>query len=152
MQNSAFWTRVTSLYGSQTWPVNLRMYNSGLNIRISSLYGTHPSSVVFACKTAWLASEPLVSMGPCPQVWFLDAKQRLMDRNNKSLLVPDITYRLVLLNSAICTRMTSLNGSQPLPVVFASKTATFWPDLQVCMGPRSHLWFWAHITASLAQE
>ena len=96
MQNSAFWTRVTNLYGSQTWPVVLCMYNSGLNIRITSLYGSQPSSAVFARKTAWLASESLVSMGPSPLVWFLDAKQRLMDRNNKSLWVPDITSRFVL--------------------------------------------------------
>ena len=96
MQNSAFGTRVTSLYGSQTWPVVLCMYNSGLNIRNTSLYGSQPSSVVFECKTAWLASESLVSMGPSPHVWFLDAKQRLMDRNNKSLWVPDITCRFVL--------------------------------------------------------
>ena len=96
MQNSAFWTRVTSLYGSQTWPVVLCMYNSGLNIRITSLYESQLSSVVFACKTAWLASESLVSMGPSPHVWFLDAKQRLMDRNNKSLWVPDVICRFVL--------------------------------------------------------
>ena len=97
MQNSAFWTRLTSPYGSQTWPVFLCMYNSGLNIRITSLYGSQPPSVVFAFKTAWLASESLVSMGPSHHVWFLDAKQRLMDRNNKSLWVPDITCRFVLL-------------------------------------------------------
>ena len=96
MQNSAFWTRVTCLYGSQTWPIILCMYNSGLNIRITSLYESQPSSVVFACKKAWLASESLVSMGPSPHVWFLDAKQRLMDRNNKSLWVPDITCRFML--------------------------------------------------------
>ena len=96
IQNSAFWTRVTSPYGSQTWPVFLCMYNSGLNIRITSLYGSQPPSVVFDFKTAWLASESQVSMGPSPHVWFLDAKQRLMDRNNKSLWVPDITCRFVL--------------------------------------------------------
>ena len=91
MPNSVFWTRVTSLYGSQTWPVVLCMYNSGFNIRFTILYGSQPSSVVFACKRAWLASESLVSMGPSPHVWFLDAKQRLFDRNNKSLWVPAIT-------------------------------------------------------------
>ena len=112
VQNSDFRTRITSLWGSksspvvfarktapsvsQRWPVVLCMYNSGLNIRITILYGSQPSSVVFACKTAWLASESLVSMCPSPLVWFLDAKQRLMDRNNKSLWVPDITCRFVL--------------------------------------------------------
>ena len=55
-------------------------------------------------------------------------------------------------NSVISTWITCLYGSQPSFVVFASKTATLGPDLQVCMCPRPHLWFWAHITAWLAQE
>ena len=60
----------TSLYVSQTWTVVLCMYNSGLNIRFTILYGSQPSSVVFACKTAWLVSESLVSMGSSPHLWF----------------------------------------------------------------------------------
>ena len=98
MQNCDFWTRITSLYGSQTWPVVLCMYNSMVNIRITSLYRSQPSSVVFACKTAWLASEKLVSMGPYPHDWFLDSKQRLLDRINMSLWVPNITCSFVPAN------------------------------------------------------
>ena len=71
------------------------MYNSMLSIRNTSLYWSKISSVVPACKTAWLASELLVSMGPSPHVWVLDAKWCLLDRNNKSLCVPDITCRFV---------------------------------------------------------
>ena len=56
MQNSDFWTRITSLYGSQT----LHLWFS-------------------ACKTACLASELQVYMGPSPHLWFLHAKQRLME-------------------------------------------------------------------------
>ena len=153
MQNSAFWTKVTSLYGSQTWPVVLCMYNSGINIRITSLYESQPSSVVFACKTAWLASESLVSMGPSPHVWFLDAKQRLMDRNNKSLWVPDVTCRFVLVKQRdLHENDKSVWVPALICVFFPCKTATLWPDIQVCMGPRSHLWSWAHITVCLAQE
>ena len=48
-----------------------------------------------AWKTATLAHELLVSMGPSPHLWFLHAKQRLLDQNNKSLSVPDITCRFV---------------------------------------------------------
>ena len=48
------------------------MQNSVPIIRITSLYGSQPSSV-----------------------FFLHAKQRLLDLNNKSLWVPDITCRLV---------------------------------------------------------
>ena len=94
--NSEFWPRITSLYGSQTSPAHLCNQNGLICTRISSLYWFQPTSVVFACKTAWLASESLVSMGPSPHVWFLDAKQRLLERNNKSLWVPDITCRFVL--------------------------------------------------------
>ena len=112
-----FCSRITSLYRSQTSPFVLCMQNSVISITITSLYGSQPSSVdsgcktatfvpvsmgprphlsLCACKTAWLASENLVSMGPRPHLWFQDAKQRLLDPNNKSLWVPDITCRYVL--------------------------------------------------------
>ena len=71
------------------------MYNSVFSIRNTSLYVSQTTSVGFECKTAWLASELLVSIGPSLHVWFLDAKQQLLDRNNKSLCVPDITCRFV---------------------------------------------------------
>ena len=95
MQNSDFWTTITSLYGTPTWPVVLCMYISVLSIRNTSLYWFQSSSVVFASKTTWLAPELIVSMCPSPRVWFLDAKQRHLDRNNKFLCVPDKTCRFV---------------------------------------------------------
>ena len=76
MQYSAFWTRISRLYGSQTssvvlsthncelntrmkrqyWiqpsPVALCMQNSDFRTRITSLWGSKTSHVVFACKTA----------------------------------------------------------------------------------------------------
>ena len=48
-----------------------------------------------ACKTATLGLELQVSVGPRPHLWFLNAKQRLLDQNNKSLWVPDMTFRFV---------------------------------------------------------
>ena len=90
MQDFDFCTRITIIYGSQIWPVILGMYNSVLNIGITSLYGSQPSSVVFAFKTAWLESELLVSMRPSPYLWFLHAKQRLLDQTYKSVWVPDL--------------------------------------------------------------
>ena len=56
MQNSDFWSRITSLYASQTWPVILCMYKSVISIRITSLYGSQLSSEDFVWKT--------VSFGP----------------------------------------------------------------------------------------
>ena len=76
MQYSAFWTRISSLYGSQTssvvlnthncelntrikrqyWiqpsPVALCIQNSDFRPRVTSLWGSKTSPVVFACKTA----------------------------------------------------------------------------------------------------
>ena len=49
----------------------------------------------FACTTACLASELLVSMGSSLHFWFLNAKQRLLYQNYKSLYVPDLTRRFV---------------------------------------------------------
>ena len=92
------------------------------SIRITSLYGSQPSSVVFACKTAtfgpwsqvsmcprhhllfcacnavWLAPELHVSMGSSPSLWFLHSKQRLLEQNYKSVWDPDLTWRFVHAN------------------------------------------------------
>ena len=46
-------------------------------------------------------------------------------------------------NSVISIRNTRLYGSQPSCLVFGCKAAPFGPDLQVPMGPRPHLSFWA---------
>ena len=119
MQNSDFWTRIANLYGSQISPAVLCLQCRVSSIRITSLHGSQLSCVVFgcnratfgqekqvsmsprhnlslcACKIAWLAPELLLSMCPNPHLWFLDAKQRLLDRINKSLWVPGITCRFV---------------------------------------------------------
>ena len=160
MQNSDFWTGITSLYVSQTSPVVLCMYYSVISNRITCLYISHPFSLVFACKTATFGAELQVSMGPRPHLSFLDAKQRLFDQNNKSLWVPDLTCRLCMQYIVISIRITCLYGSPPSSLFFdykaatellvsmsphpylwfcACKTATLGPDIQVCMGPRPHL-------------
>ena len=95
VENSDFRTKIACLYGSKTSPVILCMQNSVPSIRITSLYESQPSSVVFGCKTATLGPDLQVSMGPSPHLWFLHAKQRLLDPNSKSLWFPDITCRFV---------------------------------------------------------
>ena len=49
-------------------------------------------------------------------------------------------------------RITTLYGSQPSFVVFACKTATLGPELQVSMGRRPHQWFFSFKIATLAPE
>ena len=81
-------------------------------------------------------------MGPSPPLWILHAKQRLLDKNYKSLWLPDLICGFVCIqNSVFCIRITSLYGTKPSFVAFACKTATFGPELQVSMVPRPHLWF-----------
>ena len=91
-------------------------------------------------------------MGPSLHLWILHAKQRLLDQNYKSLWVPALICGFCMQNSEFWIRITSLYGSQPSSVVFACKTATLGPELQVSMGPRPHLWFFAFKTGTLAPE
>ena len=117
MQNSDFWTRNTSLYGSQTSPVIFCLQNSVLSNRITSLYGSQSSSV------------------------FLHSKQRFLTRITN--LYGSQTSPVVLCRQyrVISTRITCLFGSQPLSVVFACIAATFGPEYKFSMGTRPHLSF-----------
>ena len=54
--------------------VVLCMQNNVIRIRNTSLHGSKPSSVVFACKTATFGSELQVSMGPLLRLWFFAFK------------------------------------------------------------------------------
>ena len=141
IQNSVFSIRITSLYGSQTSPMVFCIQNSAFSSRIASLYGSQPSSVDFACKRATFGSELQVSMGPSPHLWILHLKQPLLDKNYKSLWVPAITCGFCMQNSDFRTTITSLYGSQTSPMFFAFKTKTLAPELQVSIGPSSHLRF-----------
>ena len=55
-------------------------------------------------------------------------------------------------NSDLKTRITSLRGSQTSPMFFACKTGTLGPELQVPIGPRTHLLLFAFKAATLAPE
>ena len=73
-QNSVISTRNTSLHGSHTSPVVLSMQNNVFSIKITSLYGSQPSSVAFSCKTATFGTELIVSMGPRSHLLFCAIK------------------------------------------------------------------------------
>ena len=118
------------------------MENSVISTWITSPYVSQPSSVVFACQTAhfgpekqismgprfqlpfcscnaaWVASELLVSMGPNPHVWFLDAIERLFGPKKQVSISPRH-------NLSFC----------------ACNTAWLAPELLVSMGPNPYLWF-----------
>ena len=119
MQKSDFRTSITSLYGSRTSSLVLRTHNSVLCTRISRPYGFQPSHVVlciqksdFRTTIACLYGSQTSPVILCMQYSVIStrftclyrsqplsvvshAKQRLLDRSNKSLWVPDIICRFV---------------------------------------------------------
>ena len=178
MQNSDFWTRITSFYGSQPWPVGfVHVQTACLAQRILVSMGPRPHLWFCACKTAWLASELLVSMGPSTHVWFWMQNSEFWT-GITSLYVSRHHLSFCACNNSVISTRIGLVSMGPSPYLWfcackiawlepewqvymgssydlwfcACKTATLGPDLQVCMGPRPHLWFCAPITACLAQE
>ena len=51
------------------------MQNNVISIRITCLYGSQPSVVAFACKTATLEPELQVCMGPSSHQWCFEFKR-----------------------------------------------------------------------------
>ena len=122
-------TRIRSLHGYQPSPVVLWMQISVISIRITSLYWSQPVPVAFACKPAPFGEELQVSIGPRLQLSSCACKT--------AWFAPE--WQVYISSSLYLS-------------FFFMPTVTLGPVLQVCMCPRPHLWFWAHITACLAQE
>ena len=90
---------------------------------MTSLYGSQPSFVPFACKTATLVPELQVSMGPRPHLDNSDIMTRI---SSLSCLVPQLQVSM---------------SPRPRLWFLAFKTATLAPELQVSMGNSPHRWF-----------
>ena len=130
-----------------------------LSFCATSLYGTLPSSAVFACQTATLGPDLQNSMGPWPHLWFFVFKEAtlapdLLDSMGPSPhlwflhekqdfwiwiinLYGSQTSPMVLCmqNNVISIRNTSLYGTLPSSAVFSWQTAALGPELQDSMGP-----------------
>ena len=118
IQNSDFIPRIASHYGSQHSSVVLCTHNSGIMTRINSLYRSQTSPFVLCMQTS-VISRRITSL-------------------HGSQTSPVVLF---IQNNVISFRKTSLYASQPSSVVFACKTATLGPELQVSMDPSPHLWF-----------
>ena len=133
-------------------PSGFCMQNSDFWSRITTLYGPSPHQSFSAYKTATLAYELLVSIVPSPHLWFLYAKQRLVDQHTSLYGHQTSPVVLCIQTSVIRTRNTSFYGFHPSSVILYMKTATLGLDLQVCLGPRPHLSLSARKTAWIASE
>ena len=145
MQNSDLWTRITSLYGSQTSPAILCVQIAWLapEILVSKGSGTH--LWFCACKTATLGPDLQVCMGRRPHLWFRTHITVCLAQVSSLYVFQPSPVVLFMQYSDFRTGFKSLCGPQTILEVFACKTATLGPDLQVCMGPRPNVWYWAHI-------
>ena len=96
MQNNVISIGNTSLYGSQTSAIFFFVFKTApLATELLVFMGPRPLLSFFAFKTAPLARELLVSMDPSPHLWFLHAKHILLVRDYKSLLVPGFACSFV---------------------------------------------------------
>ena len=137
--NSVFSIRITSLCGSQPSFVVLCLQNSVISTRITSLHSSQHSSVVFACKTATFGAELQASQTSPVDLWMPNSvfrsRMKIGYWSQPSFVV------LCIQNNVISIRITGLHGFQSSFVVFACKTATLGPEVQVSMCSRPHLGF-----------
>ena len=135
MQYNLISTRITCLYGSQPLSVVLgcKTATFGKELQVS-ICPRHDLSFC-AWKTATLAPQLLVSMCPSPHLWFLHAKQRILDQNFKSLWVPALICGFCMPNSEFWPRITSLYGSQTSPALLCNQNGV------ICTRISSLYWF-----------
>ena len=107
--------RITSLYGSPPLSVLLCMQNSVFWTSIQVSMGTRYPLSFCACKTSGLAPELLVPMCSSPHLWFFHAQQGLLDQH------------------------TSLYGFQTSHVVLCMQTACLASESLISKVPRPHL-------------
>ena len=90
-----FSIRITSLYGSQSSFVAFACKTATLAPELQVSMGPRPHLRLFALKTANLAQKLQVSMGPSPHLWFCASQQQHYDQNYQPPWFPDLTCRLV---------------------------------------------------------
>ena len=118
-QKSAFSTRIAYLYVSQASPVDF----------------VHSKRRTLASWITCLYLIPALIWGFCMQTSDFWTKIACLYGPQTSPVM------FCILNSVPSIRITILYGAQPSSAVFACKTAPLGLELQVSVGPRSHLWF-----------
>ena len=112
-----FWIWIINLCWSQSSPMVLCMQNNLISIRNTSLYGTLPSSAVFACQTAALGPEWQESMGPWPHLWFFVFKEATLEPELQVSIGPSPHLWLFHAKQDFWIWIINLYGSQTSPMV-----------------------------------
>ena len=120
MYNSVLSTRITCLYVSQPSSVVFACKTATFGPELQVSMGTRPHQSLCACKTTSLPSEILVSVSPRPHLPFCACKTACVAPEILvSMGVPALTCGFWMQNSDFLTRTTSLYGSQTSPVIFS---------------------------------
>ena len=130
------------------------MQNSVISVRITNLYVSQPSSVVFACKAATFGWELLVSMGPrLLLLIFCECKTAVLDPEWRLSIGPSLHLWFSAFKTApLASELLVSMGSSPHLSFGSCKTAWLALELLVSMGPRPHLSFCACKTTRFATE
>ena len=121
---------------------------SVISSRISSLYGSQTSSVVFCMRNSdWFVPELQVSMSPRPHLmWFFACKRVTVWPELTSLYTSQTTpvVELCMQNNENSIRITSHYRSRPSSVALCMQNnVTLGPELLISIGPGPHLSFCA---------
>ena len=123
------------------------MQNNKICNRMTRLYGSHHSSVVFAGKTATFGSELQaewrLSIGPSLHLWF--------SAFITASLSPELQVSMGLSSHLLFCAFTTATwlapellvsmGPRPYLSLCACKTKRLTSELLISMGPSFHLWF-----------
>ena len=88
IHNSAFWTRISCLYGSQTSSVVFEYQTASFGPELQVSMGPRPHLPLCAIKTAWFAPEYQVYNGSSPHLWFCACKTATLGPDLKVCMGP----------------------------------------------------------------
>ena len=118
------------------------MQNSVISVRITNLYVSQPSSVVFAWKAATFGWELLVSMGPRLLLLICECKTAVLDPEWRLSIGPSLHLWFSAFKTApLASELLVSMGPRPHLSFCACKTTRFATEWLDSMGPTTHLWF-----------
>ena len=133
-------TSISSLYWSQTSPVDLCMQTACLPTELIVSMGPRPHLSICANKTACLAPKLQVSVGPRPHVCFCACKTACLDSELLVSICSSSHIWFLHANSYFRTRITSPYGSQTSPAIWCMQNGVISTRITSLYGSLS----WAH--------
>ena len=139
-QNSAFWIRFTSTYGSQPSSVVFAFKTTTFGSVLQISMGPRLRPLICECKTVCLDPDWQLSIGPILHLWFSAFKTTSLASEILVYLGPRLRLLICECKTACLDPKWRLSVGPSRHLCFSSfKTATLAPELLVYMGPSPHL-------------